>query len=234
VTAEPIDPGTLNAVQVLVDRLMEQGELEMRPDNQCKVCRDPVVRALVNVMLTRMSTLQDIFEVLEPYNLTKKYKARISYDSVRRHRINHFPIQVPHSVVLRKITEDYATAMGRDIATYAGSLVTSQSYLKSVMIRGMEDVGDPEVRITAMQGANAAVKLHDIESADEGLLDRAKMLVELGRVIELVQSFVPKEKWPALQAALRGDLTAVESTMTPKTTTIRMVEIDDASDFEAD
>ena len=41
--------------------------------------------------------------------------------------------------------------------------------------------------------------------ARAGQADMAGIMAEMGRVIEVVRTFIPSEKWPEVQAALRGD-----------------------------
>ena len=36
-------------------------------------------------------------------------------------------------------------------------------------------------------------------------MDRARLLADMGRIIEVVRTFIPAERWPDVQAALRGE-----------------------------
>ena len=51
----------------------------------------------------------------------------------------------------------------------------------------------------------AALKLNEIVRKDEGAMDRARMLADMGRIIEVVRTFIPSERWPDVQAALRSE-----------------------------
>jgi hypothetical protein len=57
----------------------------------------------------------------------------------------------------------------------------------------------------------------------------ADMLAEMGHIIETVRTFVPRERWPELQAALRGEAPIREQQARP-VEGIRMVDIDDTPD----
>lgn len=225
-----------NAVQVFLAQAADEGQLDLTPSANCRVCRDELIRALVNKMLARMLTLSDVLDVLEPHNLTLKAQKRITYNSLRRHRAEHFPRQVPQAAVLRKLAERRAAEQGRNIETATGTLANAVSYLETVMIRGLEQATDPNVIVSMESGMKAAIKLHEIQRKDEGLLERAELLAKMNRVIELVRTYVPQESWPALQAALSGDATAVEaSTLAPTVAkAVRMVEIDDSPDEEVE
>jgi hypothetical protein len=76
---------------------------------------------------------------------------------------------------------------------------------------------------------DAALKLNEIARKDEGAIDRARMLADMGRIIEVVRTFIPSERLPEVQAALRG-----ETPISPQTSQavegVRMVAIDDSPD----
>ena len=64
---------------------------------------------------------------------------------------------------------------------------------------------DGAVEVSVDTGLRAAEKLQAQIAARAGQPDMAGMLAEMGRVIEVVRTFIPSEKWPEVQAALRGD-----------------------------
>ena len=51
----------------------------------------------------------------------------------------------------------------------------------------------------------------------------------MGRVIEVVRTFIPAERWPEVQAALRGE-THVSQETSQAVQGVRMVKIDDTPD----
>jgi hypothetical protein len=55
------------------------------------------------------------------------------------------------------------------------------------------------------------------------------MMAEMGRVIEVVRTFIPAERWPDVQAALRGETTVSQQT-SQAVEGVRMVAIDDIPD----
>ena len=76
---------------------------------------------------------------------------------------------------------------------------------------------------------DAALTLNEIARKDEGAMDRARTLADMGRIIEVVRTFIPSERWPEVQAALRGE-TPVSAQTSQPVEGVRMVPIDDASD----
>src|SRR6476646_6856622 len=67
----------------------------------------------------------------------------------------------------------------------------------------------------------------EITRKDEGALERAQTLAEMGRIIEVVRTFIPSERWPEVQAALRGETPASRQT-SQAVDGVRMVAIDDS------
>ena len=55
------------------------------------------------------------------------------------------------------------------------------------------------------------------------------MLADMGRIIEVVRTVIPAERWPDVQAALRGEAPASQQT-SQAVEGVRMVPIDGASD----
>jgi hypothetical protein len=75
----------------------------------------------------------------------------------------------------------------------------------------------------------AALKLNEIARKDEGAIDRARMLADMGRIIDVVRTFIPSERWPDVQAALRGETPVAQQT-SQAVDVVRMVNIDDTPD----
>jgi hypothetical protein len=75
----------------------------------------------------------------------------------------------------------------------------------------------------------AALKLAEALRKDEGAYERAQMMAEMGRIIEVVRTFIPADRWPDVQAALRGE-TPVSQQTSQAVQGVRMVAIDDTPD----
>jgi hypothetical protein len=75
----------------------------------------------------------------------------------------------------------------------------------------------------------AALKLAEALRKDEGAHERASTMAEMGRIIEVVRTFIPSERWPDVQAALRGEASVSQPT-SQAVEGVRMVKIDDTPD----
>ena len=75
----------------------------------------------------------------------------------------------------------------------------------------------------------AALKLAEALRKDAGDHDKVHMMAEMGRIIEVVRTFIPAERWPDVQAALRGE-TPISQRASHAVQGVRMVDIDDAPD----
>ena len=76
---------------------------------------------------------------------------------------------------------------------------------------------------------DAALKLAEELRKDAGDFDKAQMMAQMGRIIDVVRTFIPSERWPDVQAALRGE-TPVSAQTSQPVDGVRMVDIDDIPD----
>ena len=72
----------------------------------------------------------------------------------------------------------------------------------------------------------AALKLAEALRKDAGDYDKVHMMAEMGRIIQVVRTFIPAERWPEVQAVLRGE-TRVSQQTSQAVQGVRMVPIDD-------
>ena len=96
------------------------------------------------------------------------------------------------------------------------------------MVKGYQTLVDEDTTVSYRDGMEAALKLNEIARKDEGA-DRARTLADMGRIIEVVRTFIPSERWPEVQAALRGE-TPVSQQTSQAVEGVRMVAIDDSPD----
>ena len=111
--------------------------------------------------------------------------------------------------------------------------ITPLAFLETVMVKGYQTLVDEDTTVSHRDGMDAALKLNEITRKDEGAMDRARTLADMGRIIEVVRTFIPAERWPEVQAALRGE-TPVSAQTAQAVQGVRMVDIDDASDEDDD
>jgi hypothetical protein len=78
--------------------------------------------------------------------------------------------------------------------------------------KGYQTLVDELTTVSYRDGMDAALKLNEIARKDEGAMDRARMMAQMGRIIEVVRTFIPAEYWPDVQAALRGETPVSQQT----------------------
>jgi len=154
---------------------------------------------------------------------------RVTIDSIRRHAERHFPVQNAAKATYREILERRAKENSVDFAEGVATAITPMALLETVMVKGYENLVDERTTVSYRDGVAAAVKLSEALRTQEPEIERARMLAEIGRVIEVVRAFVPQERWPDLQAALRGDA-PIRRPEAQTVEGIRMVDIDDEPD----
>jgi len=97
------------------------------------------------------------------------------------------------------------------------------------MVKGYEKLVDPDTEIDVKTGMAAACRLQEMIDSHTDQLDWAQQLAEVGRIVEVVRAFVPSERWPEVQAVLRGEA-PIEDLGAEKSEGLEMVEIDDGFD----
>jgi hypothetical protein len=223
--------GVDKTVEKWLLQAQQEGKLDFEPSKRCRVCKDPVIRSLVNKMIARAFSDPDIVDVLEAHNLhlMRDGKPKITKDCIQNHRTRHFDVQSPAGALLRKIQEESALKYGQDFTEGMGTMLNAYSYYQTMMVKGYESLINPAYLVDPVEGAKAATKLHEMQRTDAGDYDRARMLADVGRIVDAARTFVTEDQWPAFQAMLRGerlttDRTAVEA--------VRMIDIDDTPDTE--
>ena len=199
---------------------------------RCRVCRTDEVRKKVNDLLASGSSYAMIVRALEEENATLDGH-QITLDSVRNHAARHFPVQQVARATYREIVERRAQEAQIDFVNGVVTALTPLAFYEVVMNEAFRRLVDGDVDVSVDTGLRAAEKLQALIDARAGEADVAGILAEMGRVIEVVRTFIPSEKWPEVQAALRGD-TPIRQQQAKPVEGIRMVHIDDTPDQDGD
>ena len=190
---------------------------------RCHVCRHDGVRQRVNDLLASGASYASTLRALGGDAVG------VTTDSIRRHAERHFPVQNAARATYREILERRARENSVDFVNGVATAITPMALLETVMVRGYEKLVDPDTEVDVKTGMLAACRLQEMIDSHTDQHDWAQQLAEVGRIVEVVRTFIPPERWPEVQAALRGDepLDAVAERETDK---IEMVEIDDRFD----
>lgn len=219
-------------VEKWIQQAQQEGKLDISPSKRCRVCKDDVIRSMVNKMISRAFSIPDILNTLESHNLhlQRDGKPKITKDCLYNHRARHFDIQSPAGAILRRIQEEEANKLGADWTTGTGTILNAASYLRTMMVRGYETLTNPAILVDVEKGAWASLKLDELIRKDADGYDRARMMADVGRIVEAARTFVPEEQWPAFNAMLRGErLQDTDEDAEPQRA-IQMISIDDTPD----
>jgi len=154
---------------------------------------------------------------------------RVTVDSIRNHCGRHFPVQNVAKATYREILERRAKENSVDFIEGVATAITPLAVLETVMVKGYQTLVDEHTSVSYRDAMEAALKLNEIARKDEGAMDRARMLADMGRIIEVVRTFIPAERWPDVQAALRGE-TPISRQTSHAVERVRMVPIEDTPD----
>src|SRR6476660_4590280 len=170
-----------------------------------------------------------VLRALGDDNATLEQHDRVTIDSIRNHTARRFPVQQVARATYREILERRAKENSVDFIEGVATAITPLAVLETVMVKGYQSLVDEGTTVSLRDAMEAALKLNEISRKDEGAMDRARMLADMGRIIEVVRTFIPAERWPDVQAALRGE-TPVSAQPSQPIEGVRMVAIDDSPD----
>jgi hypothetical protein len=192
---------------------------------RCHVCRNDVVREQVNDLLASGASYAMTLRALGDDTAVG-----VTSDSIRRHAERHFPVQNVARAAYREILERRAQEAQIDFVNGLTTALTPMALYECVMNAAFRRLAAGDVDVSIDTGLRAAEKLQALTDARAGEVDVATMHAQMGRVIKVVREFLPREHWPALQAALLGE--EVEQPKPQPVETIRVVDIADSDDDE--
>src|ERR1700754_4673215 len=196
---------------------------------RCRICRNDQVRAKVNDLLATGASYAMVLRALGDDNAKLQQRDRVTIDSIRNHTVRHFPVQQVARGTYREILERRARENSVDFIEGVATAINPLAVLETVMVKGYQTLFGGGTHVSYRDAVEAALKLNEIARKDEGAMDRARMLADIGRIIEVVRTFIPAERWPDVQAALRGETPASQQT-SQAVEEVRMVAIDDTPD----
>jgi hypothetical protein len=218
----------------VVDESVESTELALgingfHLERRCRVCRNDRVRTKVNDLLATGASYAMVLRALADDNAKLEQRERVTIDSIRNHTVRHFPVQHVARATYREILERRAKENSVDFIEGVATAITPLAFLETVMVKGYQSLVDEGTTVSYRDAMEAALKLNEIARKDEGAMDRARILADMGRIVEVVRTFIPSERWPEVQAALRGETTVSQQT-SQTVEGVRMVDIDDTPD----
>jgi hypothetical protein len=194
---------------------------------RCRVCRNDLVRKQVNDLLACGSSYAMILRAIGEDNA-----AGVTSDSIRNHTERHFPVQNVAKATYREILERRAREAQIDYVNGLTAALTPMALYEVVMNEAFRRLAAGDVDVSIDTGLRAAEKLQALTDARAGEVDVVTMRAQMGRVIETVREFVPREQWPALQARLRGEEVEQSKPEPVESVRVRVVEIADSDDDE--
>lgn len=174
---------------------------------QCYVCCEIESNSLVNKLIAAMLTNREISEACASINSRREREndlRLITARSVWNHRRNHYNVDEPAQAALREITERRAQAEGRDFINGIEHIVTTYGVMEAGMVKGMQQMMEPESRITPSETLNFAKTLHEFTSQDASQSKMADLMYTMDRLITAAQRFIPVDQHGAFIAAVEG------------------------------
>lgn len=190
---------------------------------RCHVCRNDEARQKVNELLAAGASYAMTVRALGGDT------GDVTANSIRRHAERHFPVQNAAKATYREILERRALENSVDFVEGLATAITPMALLETVMVRGYETVVDPDTTVDVKTGVLAACRLQEMIDSHADQADWASTQAEMGRIVKVVRTFIPSERWPEVQAAVRGEA-PIRKPGVQEVQGIELVEIDDGSD----
>jgi hypothetical protein len=219
----------------MVDDVLDES-IELPPsvdgfhiEPRCRVCRDGEVRKKVNDLLATGSSFAMVLRALGEDKTALGKGDRVTIDSVRNHAARHFPVQQVARATYREIVERRAREAQIDFVNGLATALTPMALYECVMNEAFRRLVDGEVDVSVDTGLRAAEKLQALIDARAEGADVASALAQMDRIIDVMHTFIPKDRWPEVQAALRGDR-PIHAEQSEPLEDIQMIHIEDMPD----
>src|SRR6478735_222389 len=147
---------------------------------RCRICRNDQVRTKVNDLLATGASYAMVLRALGDDNAKLDTSDRVTIDSIRNHTVRHFPVQQVARAAYREVLERRAKENSVDFIEGVATAITPMAFLESVMVKGYHALVDEDTTVSYRDGMEAALKLNEITRKDEGALERAQTLAEMG------------------------------------------------------
>jgi hypothetical protein len=196
---------------------------------RCRVCRDDEVRKKVNDLLATGSSYAMVLRALGEDKTALGKGDRVTIDSVRNHAARHFPVQQVARATYREIVERRAREAQIDFVNGVATALTPMALYECVMNEAFRRLVDGEADVGVDTGLRAAEKLQALIDARAAGTDMASALAKMDRIIDVIKTFIPSDRWPEVQAALRAD-TPIHAEQSEPLEDIQMIHIDDMPD----
>ncbi len=190
----PLSPPHKTATSTVSPPPIDRLHLEPR----CDVCRDDEIRKRVNDLLASGASYAMTLRALGDDAVG------VTSDSIRRHADRHFPVQNVAKATYREILERRAKENNVDFVDGVATAITPMALLETLMVKGYETLVDPATAVDVKTGMLAACRLQEMIDSHADQADWAKTNADIGRIVEVVRTFIPSGRWPEVQAALRG------------------------------
>ncbi len=151
----------------------------------------PDVLARVNEMLACGYSPAAILSTLEPVNASLPPRAKVTADSLHKHRVKHFNLQQPAAALWRRIQEQHA-AESANFESGVVSLLTPAAFFSTMMQRGFETMIDEATAVSPDQGFAAARELGKLTAQGDDELKWAQAHAQLGRVVAAFKELPPE------------------------------------------
>ena len=174
---------------------------EFVSEPRCRVCRDTGIRQLVDSLLANGYTYQDVTRAVTSLNATLPKNKQLTYASIRVHQKRHMPFEAS---AIREIIEKRAQEAQKNFIEGEGTILTPAAYAEVMMVKAHIQLMDEDQKVYPSEGLAAAAALHRFVSDEQGSLDAAQAVSQLGKIIDAVRAICSQDQIRQIGIILDG------------------------------
>ena len=175
---------------------------EFKWEPRCRVCSaGNDVLQLVNSLLANGATYRDVCRAVESLNGTLPKNKQLTYQSIRMHQKMHMPFE---AAAIREIIEKRAQDAQKNFIEGEGTILTPAAYAEVMMVKAHMQLMDEDQKVYPSEGLAAAAALHRFVSDEQGSLDAAQAVSQLGKIIEAVRAICSPDQMKMILNILDG------------------------------
>lgn len=179
-----------------------KGKPYLISESRCKVCKQPEVRKIVDMMIAGGYKQTEILRHLEQaHNAHTEKKNHISYASINNHAKKHLSVE---DAVVREILERRAAEADIPIDEGVRNIITPAAFAEGVVYKAHEKLTQDKLEITARDGLEAARTLSEFE---RGVADRtslAEAFAQVEKIMEAVKAVCSPEQIRQISDVVQG------------------------------
>lgn len=194
-----------------------RGQVYAVTESRCKVCREPQVRKIVDMLAASGYKMSEISRHVDAAHnaYVDSPSDRIAYASINRHIMRHLSVE---DAAIKEILERRALEKEINLEEGVRNIVTPASFAETVVVKAQEKLVDGKLEITARDGLEAARTLTEFENAAASKVSVSEAFAQVEKIMAAVKAVCSPEQISQVVSVLRGERSVMEISQLPQLT----------------